>query len=61
VAEEALGSGVPESDDPVERLADDRVLGRVDEGGEEGLGGAVEGRGVAQGRRRGGWTGRRAT
>ena len=34
VTEKALGPGVPRSDDAVERLADDRVLGRFDDGGQ---------------------------
>ena len=38
VAEEPLGPGVPRPDDAVERLADDRVLGRLDDGRQPRLG-----------------------
>ena len=38
VAEEPLGPGVPRPDDAVERLADDRVVGRLDDGGQPRLG-----------------------
>ena len=34
VAEHPLGGAVPAGDDAVERLADDRVVGRVDDGGQ---------------------------
>ena len=37
-AEDALGPGVPGGDDAVERLADDRVVRGVDDGGEARLG-----------------------
>ena len=35
VAEQALGGGVPALDDSVERLADDRIVGRLDDRREE--------------------------
>ena len=38
VAEEPLGPGVPRADDAVERLADDRVVGRLDDGRQPRLG-----------------------
>ena len=38
VAEEPLGPGVPRPDDAVEGLADDRVLGRLDDGRQPRLG-----------------------
>jgi hypothetical protein len=37
VAEDALGAEVPGADDAVERLADDRVVGGGDDGGEPRL------------------------
>ena len=38
VAEQPLGPGVPDRDDAVERLADDGVLGRLDDGRQPRLG-----------------------
>src|SRR5438105_1145165 len=38
VAKESFGPGIPRADDAIERFADDRIIGRLDDGRQERLG-----------------------